>query len=88
MTRASQLTIAAARMALDDAGLTPPIPDGERVGAIIGSAAGGLEIVDREGIIGISEESQESLDHTTQIKHSRQRRNRKYIAHLSRLDFV
>ena len=51
ISRASQLIIAAARMALADAGLPEPIPDGERVGTVIGTGAGGLEIVDRELIV-------------------------------------
>ncbi len=48
ISRGSQLVIAAARMALADAGLPEPVPDGDRVGTVIGTGAGGLEIVDRE----------------------------------------
>jgi beta-ketoacyl-acyl-carrier-protein synthase II len=48
MSRASQLAIAAARMALADARLPEPLPDGERVATWIGNGGGGLEVVDRE----------------------------------------
>jgi 3-oxoacyl-[acyl-carrier-protein] synthase II len=51
ISRASQLVIAAASMALDDAGLPKPLPDGERAGTVIGTGAGGLEIADRELLI-------------------------------------
>jgi beta-ketoacyl-acyl-carrier-protein synthase II len=43
MSRASQLTVAAARMALADAGLPEQIPDPDRAGALIGTAVGGIE---------------------------------------------
>lgn len=48
ISRGSQLVIAALRMALEDAGLPEPLQDGERVATIIGTGAGGLEVVDRE----------------------------------------
>lgn len=47
-SRAAHLVVAAVRMALADAKLPEPIPDPERVGTVIGTGAGGLEIVDRE----------------------------------------
>lgn len=43
MSRASQLTIAAARMAIADAGLPERAPDPERTGVLIGTAVGGIE---------------------------------------------
>ena len=46
MSRASQLAVAAARMALADAGLPEPLPDGERVGVIVGTGVGGFEVAD------------------------------------------
>jgi beta-ketoacyl-acyl-carrier-protein synthase II len=48
ISRASQLAIAATKMALENAGLQAPLPDGERVATIIGTGAGGLEVADRE----------------------------------------
>ena len=48
ISRASQLAIAATRMALRDAGLEIPLPDGERIATIMGTGAGGLEVADRE----------------------------------------
>lgn len=48
ISRASQLTIAAARMALADAGLPEPVPNPERVGVLIGTGVGGFEVGDRE----------------------------------------
>ena len=48
VSRGSQLAIAATRMALQDAGLNTPLPDGERVATIMGTGAGGLEVADRE----------------------------------------
>ncbi len=48
ISRASQLAIAATSMALEDAGLETPLPNGERVATIIGTGAGGLEVADRE----------------------------------------
>ena len=44
IARISQLAIAATRMALEDAGLPEPVPDGERTGTVIGTAAGGLDV--------------------------------------------
>ncbi len=47
-SRASHLAVAAVRMALADAGLPEPLPCSERVGTVVGTGAGGLEVVDRE----------------------------------------
>jgi 3-oxoacyl-[acyl-carrier-protein] synthase II len=47
-SRASHLVVAAVRMALADARLPEPIPNPERVGTVVGTGAGGLEVVDRE----------------------------------------
>jgi beta-ketoacyl-acyl-carrier-protein synthase II len=47
-SRASHLAVAAVRMALADAGLPEPLPYPERVGTVVGTGAGGLEVVDRE----------------------------------------
>lgn len=46
MSRASQLAVAAARMALEDAGLSEPVPDPERVGTLLGIGACGFEVAD------------------------------------------
>jgi 3-oxoacyl-[acyl-carrier-protein] synthase II len=46
ISRASQLAIAAARMALADAHLPEPVPDGERTGVLIGTGVGGFEVAD------------------------------------------
>ena len=46
MSRASQLAIAAARMAMADAGLPEPIPDPERTGVLVGTGVGGFEVAD------------------------------------------
>lgn len=46
MSRASQLAIAAARMAIADAGLPEPLPDRERVGVLVGTGVGGFEVAD------------------------------------------
>lgn len=46
MSRSSQLALAAARMALEDAGLPEPVPDPEETGVVIGTGMGGLERVD------------------------------------------
>lgn len=48
ISRASQLAIAATKMALENAGLETPLADGERAATIIGTGAGGLEVADRE----------------------------------------
>jgi len=50
MSRASQLTLAAAKLALADAGLPAPLPNPERSGVYIGTAAGGVDRLD-EGIL-------------------------------------
>jgi 3-oxoacyl-[acyl-carrier-protein] synthase II len=44
MSRASQLAVAAARMAIADAGLPEPLPDSERVGVLVGTGVGGFEV--------------------------------------------
>lgn len=46
MSRASQLAIAAARMALEDAGFQEEVPDKERSGVVVGTGMGGLERMD------------------------------------------
>jgi 3-oxoacyl-[acyl-carrier-protein] synthase II len=46
MSRASQLALAAARMAVADAGLPEPVADPERVGVLIGTGMGGLDRAD------------------------------------------
>jgi beta-ketoacyl-acyl-carrier-protein synthase II len=48
VSRASQLAIAATKMALEDAGLDAPLDNPERVATIVGTGAGGLEVADRE----------------------------------------
>lgn len=47
MSRASQLAVAAARMAIADAGLPEPVPNAERAGVLVGTGAGGFEVADR-----------------------------------------
>ncbi len=48
MSRASQLALAAARMAVEDAKLPDPITsDLERVGVLVGTGMGGFEVADR-----------------------------------------
>ncbi|MCP4415150.1 MAG: beta-ketoacyl-ACP synthase II [Chloroflexi bacterium] len=47
MSRASQFAVAAARMALTDAGLSGPVPNAERVGTLIGVGVGGFEVADK-----------------------------------------
>lgn len=46
MSRASQLAVAACRMALADAGLSEPVPDPERTGTLVGTGVGGFEVAD------------------------------------------
>lgn len=46
MSRASQLAVAAARMALAHAGLTDPVPDPEETGVVVGTGMGGFEKAD------------------------------------------
>ncbi|MDX1686835.1 MAG: beta-ketoacyl-ACP synthase II [Candidatus Promineifilaceae bacterium] len=46
MSRASQLALAAGRLALEDAGLPEPVPDPEETGVVIGTGMGGLERAD------------------------------------------
>lgn len=48
ISRGSQLIIAATHMALADANLEAPLPNGDRVATVIGTGAGGLEVADRE----------------------------------------
>lgn len=48
MSRASQLAVAAARMALEDAGLADGLPDPERTGVLVGTGVGGFEVGERE----------------------------------------
>ncbi|MBK8987906.1 MAG: beta-ketoacyl-ACP synthase II [Chloroflexi bacterium] len=48
MSRASQLAVAAATMALTDAGLAHGLPDNERTGTLIGTGVGGFEVGERE----------------------------------------
>ncbi|MCP4425532.1 MAG: beta-ketoacyl-ACP synthase II [Chloroflexi bacterium] len=47
MSLVSQYAVAAARMALDDAGLSTPVVDSERVGVLVGTGAGGFDVADR-----------------------------------------
>ncbi len=47
MARCSQLAVAAAQEALADAGLSLPFADEERVGVLIGSTVGGMELVEQ-----------------------------------------
>ena len=48
MSRCSQLAVAAATMALEDAGLAHGLPNTERAGTLIGTGVGGYEVGDRE----------------------------------------
>lgn len=48
MSRASQLAVAAARMAIADAGLPTPLPNRERVGVLVGTGVGGFEVADEQ----------------------------------------
>jgi beta-ketoacyl-acyl-carrier-protein synthase II len=43
----SQYAVAAARMALADAGLPEPVPNPERTGVLVGTGAGGFDVADR-----------------------------------------
>ena len=51
ISRASQLAIAATRMALADAGLPEPLPHGERAGVLVGTGVGGFEVADANMVI-------------------------------------
>jgi 3-oxoacyl-[acyl-carrier-protein] synthase II len=51
MSRASQLALAAARMALADAGVAEPVPNAERVGVLIGTGMGGLDRADESLLV-------------------------------------
>ena len=46
MSRASQLALAASQEAVKDAGLAIPLADPERVGVLVGSGMGGLDVAD------------------------------------------
>ncbi|MFL7839350.1 MAG: beta-ketoacyl-ACP synthase II [Candidatus Promineifilaceae bacterium] len=48
VSRASQLAVAATKMALEDAGLDAPLDNVERVATIVGTGAGGLEVADHQ----------------------------------------
>ncbi len=50
LDRFSQFAVAAAKMAGEQANLTTPLPDGERVGTIIGSGIGGLQELEEQHI--------------------------------------
>jgi 3-oxoacyl-[acyl-carrier-protein] synthase II len=51
MPRSSQLALAAARQAIEDAGLAYPMTEPERVGVLIGTAVGGLDTLNAAGEI-------------------------------------
>lgn len=51
MPRSSQFAVAAARQAIEDAGLTYPMTDPERVGVFLGTAVGGLDTLTSAGEI-------------------------------------
>ncbi len=51
MPRSSQFAVAAARQAIEDAGLTYPMTDPERVGVYLGTAVGGLDTLTSAGEI-------------------------------------
>jgi 3-oxoacyl-[acyl-carrier-protein] synthase II len=51
MPRSSQFAVAAARQAIEDAGLTYPMTDPERVGVFLGTAVGGLDTLNSAGEI-------------------------------------
>jgi beta-ketoacyl-acyl-carrier-protein synthase II len=51
MPRSSQFAVAAARQAIEDAGLAYPMSDPERVGVLVGTAVGGLDILTSAGEI-------------------------------------
>ncbi|MFW6184773.1 MAG: beta-ketoacyl synthase N-terminal-like domain-containing protein, partial [Chloroflexota bacterium] len=48
MSRASQLAVAAASMALSDSKLPQTVPDPERTGVVIGTGMGGLDQADEQ----------------------------------------
>ncbi|MGQ0679026.1 MAG: beta-ketoacyl-ACP synthase II [Actinomycetota bacterium] len=48
MERFTQMAYAASKLALADAGLEPSDPDPERVGVVIGSGIGGLDIIEKQ----------------------------------------
>lgn len=51
MPRSSQFALAAARQAIEDAGLTYPMTEPERVGVLVGTAVGGLDMLNAAGEI-------------------------------------
>lgn len=51
MPRSSQFALAAARQAIEDAGLTYPMTESERVGVLVGTAVGGLDMLNAAGEI-------------------------------------
>ncbi len=51
MPRSSQFAVAAARQAIEDAGLAYPMTDPERVGVFLGTAVGGLDTLNSAGEI-------------------------------------
>ena len=59
--RSAQMAFAAAKMAVEDAGLPAPLPDPERAGVSFGTAIGGVDRVD-EGITTIRTQSYERLN--------------------------
>jgi 3-oxoacyl-[acyl-carrier-protein] synthase II len=48
MERFTQMAYAASKLALEDAGLNPKDPDPERVGVVIGTGIGGLNIIEQQ----------------------------------------
>src|SRR5688572_541592 len=59
--RSAQMAFAAAKMAVEDAGLPAPLPDPERAGVAFGTAIGGIDRVD-EGIVTIRTQGYERLN--------------------------
>ncbi len=60
-SRASQLALAAAKLAADDAGLAPPLADPERAGVYLGTAAGGVDRLS-EGIRTVRDEGYDRVN--------------------------
>src|SRR5258706_10392201 len=59
--RSAQMAFAAAKMAVEDAGLSAPFPDPERAGVSFGTAIGGGDRID-DGIVTIRTQSYERLN--------------------------
>ncbi len=59
--RSAQMAFAAAKMAVEDAGLSAPFPDPERAGVSFGTAIGGVDRID-DGIVTIRTQSYERLN--------------------------